>query len=584
MVDEQEILADLKRRQDETWPEGIPKTVQYLHGEAPLTEYLRWRAETIGDKTAIAYYGGELTYAQLDQQSSALASFLIDRGLSTGDRVALMMQNCPQYIIAFWGVIKAGGVVVPVNPMFQRTELAYELNDSGAVIAFAQRDYVPMVDEARGGTAVREIVVVDIGEYADPATDIPVPFEPAPSSGMTGADHRWADVVRWQDDHSARFPRPDLDRLAALNYTGGTTGMPKGVEHTQRHMLYTAGASTAVRLMGSVEGGTVSAATLSFLPVFWIAGENQGVIAPIYSGGTCVLLTRWDPAAVLKSIERYRVANMSGTVDNYLELMARDDFDDYDLSSVTGPSTMSFVTKLSNEIRHTWSDRVGAGSVLREGAYGMTETHTNDTFVVGFQDGDLDLSAEPVFVGLPMPGTEIKICDFETGQICPIGTEGEILVRCPSLLTAYWQNPEATEASFVDGWFRTGDRGVFYQNGCLRYIGRNKEMLKVNGMSVFPTEIESLLYDHPAIAAAAVVGVPDPKRGERPRAYIEVAVGSPAPDPEELRQWARQHMAPYKVPEFVIVDALPKTTTGKIQKHRLDRTPTPSESDQAAVR
>lgn len=583
-MDEREILADLKRRQDETWPASTPRTLEYLHGEVPLTEYLRWRAATIGDKPAIAYYGGELTYSQLERESSALASFLIDRGLSVGDRVALMMQNCPQYVVAFWGVVKAGGVVVPVNPMFQRTELAYELNDSGAVIAFAQRDYVPMLDEARGGTSLREIVVLDLDEYADPRTDIPVPFGSAPEAGLKGADHRWADVASWPVDHSGRFPEPDLDRLAALNYTGGTTGMPKGVEHTQRHMLYTSASSTAVRLTGAIQGDTVADATLSFLPVFWIAGENIAVIAPIYTGGTCVLLTRWDPLAVLKSIEKYGIVSMSGTVDNYLELMARDDFDDYDLSTVTAPSTMSFVTKLSSEIRRTWADRVGPKSLLREGAYGMTETHTIDTFVSGFQENDRDLGFDPVFVGLPMPGTEIKICDFETGEICPIGTEGEILVRSPSVLTAYWQNPEATAASFTDGWFRTGDRGVFYENGCLRYIGRNKEMLKVNGMSVFPTEIESLLFDHPAIGAAAVVGVPDPKVGERPRAFIEVAAGSPTPDPEELRAWARRHMAPYKVPEFVIVDALPKTTTGKIKKHELDRNPTPARTTEEVAR
>lgn len=572
-MNEQEILADLKRRQDRAWPADVPKTLRYLHGEVPLTEYLRWRAETIGDKPAIAYYGGELTFAQLERATSALASFLIEQGVSTGDRVALMMQNCPQYIVAFWGVIKAGGVVVPVNPMFQRAELAYELNDSGAEIAFAQREYVPMLDEVRGSSSLREIVMVDLDEYADDGTDIPVPFGPAPDAAPQGADYRWADIARWPTDHSGRFPRPDLDRLAALNYTGGTTGMPKGVEHTQRHMLYTAASSTTVRLTGTLDGETVSQASLSFLPVFWIAGENIAVIAPIYTGGTCVLLTRWDPLAVLKSVQTYGAAAMSGTVDNYLDLMARDDFDDYDLSSVTAPATMSFVTKLSGEIRRAWTDRVGSQSVLREGAYGMTETHTADTFVVGFQQNDEDLGFESVFVGLPMPGTEIKIADFDTGRTLPVGAEGEILVRSPSVLTAYWQNPEATAASFADGWFRTGDRGVFLENGCLRYIGRNKEMLKVNGMSVFPTEIESLLFDHPAISAAAVVGVPDPKRGERPRAYIEVAGAVATPDPEELREWARTHMAPYKVPEFVIVDALPKTTTGKIQKHKLDRTP-----------
>jgi len=206
--------------------------------------------------------------------------------------------------------------------------------------------------------------------------------------------------------------------------------------------------------------------------------------------------------------------------------------------------------------------------VLHEAAYGMTETHTSDSFVHGFQDDNYDLDQRPVFCGLPVPGTAFKIADFETGATLPVGAEGEICVKTPSLLTGYWNKPEATAAALRNGWLHTGDIGQIGEDGCLHFLGRSKEMLKVNGMSVFPSEIEVLLSKHPDIEAAAVIGTPDARRGELPVAFILLAEGATS-DPEAIRAWCKDNMATYKVPLIEIVESMPLTDTGKIKKHVL---------------
>ncbi|WP_153505968.1 AMP-binding protein [Cumulibacter manganitolerans] len=575
-----QILREQEAARRESWPAGIPRAVEYVNGERPLSDYLRWRGRINADKPAVHFYGRDLTFGRLDQESDAVAAYLIGNGLARGDRVALMMQNCPQYVVAYWGVIRAGAVVVPLNPMFKAAEVRQQLVDSGATVAIVQADYAALIDAVRPQTDLALVVGLHIADYAGADSAMRTPFSTEPAADPGGVDAMWPAVVA-TPTAGVTLPAPELDATAALNYTGGTTGRPKGCEHTQGTMLYTAAASATVRRTFETGADTSDSVSLSYLPVFWIAGENIAVIQPVYTGATCVLLTRWDAKAVLAAIDRFGVHGMSGTVDNYLELMDDPEIVVRDLSSLRSPSTMSFVTKLTPLIRQQWRDRAGPHSVLREGSYGMTETHTSDTFVVGFQNDDFDLLGEPTFVGLPVPGTEIKVCDFETGEVLPSNVGGEILVRTPSLMKGYWRNPEATAECISDGWFRTGDLGAIRDDGCLRYIGRRKEMLKVNGMSVFPTELESLLVEHPALAAVAVVGVADRERGERPRAYVELN-GRRETSPEELTEWARAHVAGYKVPEFVIIDELPRTATGKVRKVDLLELPTPSSVATAA--
>jgi acyl-CoA synthetase (AMP-forming)/AMP-acid ligase II len=306
---------------------------------------------------------------------------------------------------------------------------------------------------------------------------------------------------------------------------------------------------------------------ITYLPVFWIAGEDAGVLSPVFSGVTEVLLTRWDADAVLQAIDKYRATVIYGLVDNIVELMEHPEASRYDLTSLKETTVSSFVKKVNKKYRKEWKDM--AGCVMRESSYGMTESHTMDTFTGGLQGSDMDLE-RPGFVGLPMPGTRFMVADFATGEPLPLGQEGEILVESPSVMKAYWNKPEATASQLVDGWLHTGDIGMIDEKGFLYYLGRTKEMLKIKGMSVFPSEVETILGQHPAIAGSGVVGRADEKKGEVPVAFIELKPENADQVSEaDLTKWCKEQMATYKVPEIRIVEQLPLTATGKVQKEQL---------------
>jgi long-chain acyl-CoA synthetase len=554
-------LADLRQRQQRVWPAEVPREVVYPQGELSITEHLRTWARRAPDRAAIVFYGQEIDYAELDELTDRFAGWLESVGVGPGDRVGVLLPNCPQFVVAMLGILKRGGVHVPINPLFREHELTYELVDAGVEVLVAQDSLVPMVEAVRARTGVREVLVTSLSDALPERPTFPVPESLGVPSGPLST---WSRVLE-----SPRMgPRDaDLDALAALNYTGGTTGMPKGCEHTQRHMLYTAATAAAASGAGEAFGGGDDV-FLVYVPIFWIAGEDLGILVPLVVGGTVVLLTRWDPVAVLAAVERYRATSMIGTVDNYVELLEHPAFADHDLSSLRQPRAMSFVRKLTVDIRRRWQRAVGEHSVLREGSYGMTETHTADSIVTGFQSGDHDLRSEPVFCGLPVPGTEFVVVDSVSREPLPLGEGGEILVRSPSLLTGYWRNPDATARALRDGWLHTGDIGSLDEDGCLHFLGRNKEMIKVNGMSVFPSEVEALLTRHPDVRTAAVVPLADVEKGQVPLAFVQPAAGGSL-DLDELTAWARQNMATYKIPRFRIVEEMPMTTTGKIKKGEL---------------
>ncbi|POX43236.1 acyl-CoA synthetase [Streptomyces sp. Ru73] len=529
-------LTDLRTRQDRARSGRQPAVIRPRAGERTVPGYVHHWATTAPGRTALVFDGHETTYRELDEASDRLAGWLAARGVRPGDRVGVHLPNCPQFLVAMLAVLRLGAVHVPVNPMFKAAELRHELADSGACLVISRTELAAAVEEIRPDTPVREVLLADTDDWREALAHAP---------------------------HGSIADDPDA--LAALNYTGGTTGMPKGCEHTQRHMVYTATAIDSGRALDPAPDGIVS---LCYLPVFWIAGENLGILAPLVSGGTSVLLPRWDPAAVLEALERYRVTTMAGTVENYLALLDRPDLAARDLGAFTAPLTVSFIRKLTAEVRERWRRAVGEHSVLREASYGMTETHTSDTSTLGFQDGDRDLLSEPTFCGLPVPGTDIMVTDFATGEPLPLGERGEIVVRGPSVLTRYWRAPAATEAALREGWLHTGDIGSIDEEGCLHYLGRDKDMIKVSGMSVFPTEVETLLGRHPDVLAAAVVAVPDERRGQRPYAYVRTVPGSTL-TAEELGEWAGASMAAYKLPVIELTDELPLTATGKIRKTEL---------------
>jgi fatty-acyl-CoA synthase len=351
-----------------------------------------------------------------------------------------------------------------------------------------------------------------------------------------------------------------LDALAALNYTGGTTGLPKGCMHTQRDMLYTAAANCGVAIQNAPE--TVF---LSFFLQSWIAGENGGLIFHVFCGKPLVLLSRWDPVTVLQAVAHYRVTSMVMTVDSALELLDHPQFQAHDLRSLRQPRVVSFMKKLSLGDRVRWRER--QGSNLVESAWGMTETHTSDTFTTGLQQDDFDLKSTPVFIGLPVPGTEFRICDFESRAVLPLGASGELCIRTPSLFKGYWRQPLASAAVLSGDWFHTGDIGVVDRDVFLHYLGRRKEMIKVKGLSVFPMAMETVLGRHELVLGSGVVALADERYGELPVAFVQLRPECAVPDVAQLlRAWCDACMASYKVPQLRLVERLPVTATGKVDK------------------
>jgi long-chain acyl-CoA synthetase len=553
----EDYLADVARRQARVWPAGVPMSVQYVFGEKTIQEHLRHWAETDPDRMALVYYGREVSFAELDDLSDRFAGWLRSQGVSAGDRVAVMLPNCPQYVIAMMGNLKLGAIHVPVSPLAQQLELEHELTDCEPSAFIGVTELLPLAQDVLDGLGVRAVATTSLSDMLPEQPAFPVPDIVT----MSSAPSTWSDVL---STPPLTVHERELDAVAALNYTGGTTGLPKGCQHTQRNMLYTAAAARGASPMYTIEDRPVF---VLYVPVFWIGGEN-GVISSIVFGGTLILLTRWDPDAWLDAVEQYAATDVGGTVDNYVELMERSDIGERDLSSVRVARAMSFVKILTPEIRHQWQSLAGSSSLLIESAYGMTETHTLDTTTIGFQEDDYDLLAEPVFCGLPMPGTQLMVVDADRSPL-PLGERGSILVRSPSLMKGYWRAPEATARAIdPDGWFDTGDKGMIDEDGCLHFLGRDKDMIKVNGMSVFPAEVEAVLSRHPAVGEVAVVPAPDERRGQVPVAFVRLVEGERLSE-QDLESWARRNISSYKVPHVRFVDGFPVTATGKIRKVEL---------------
>ncbi|RMC37584.1 AMP-binding protein [Paracoccus alkanivorans] len=557
MTDAEAYLADLAGMHAKVWPSGFAREVQYPQGEVTLTRHLAHWAETTPEAPALIYYGTRISWARLDADANRFAALLTVRGIAKGERVAVFLPNCPQFHVVFYGILKAGAVHVPVSPLSTPDELAYVLKDADAKCLVTLDSLAAVALAAIPGTMVQEVFSTALAEMLPEAPEINCPASVAsiakPCPGTTALLPAIAAMP------ADRIEAGDLDSPAALNYTGGTTGMPKGCVHTQRDMVFTGAANW------SVTAGKEPSISLSFFPEFWIAGENAALIFPLMTGEPLVLMTRWDPLGVLQAVERYRVTTVALVVDGAVELMNRADFGDYDLSSLRRVRVVSFIRKLDADIRAAWKARTG--TVLAEAAWGMTETHTSNTFTTGMQDDDFDLKQQPVFVGLPLPHTEFVIRDFETGAILPFGQEGEITVRTPAMFKGYWKRPDATAEAIRDGFLHTGDIGVIDEMGYLHYLGRRKEMLKVRGMSVFPAEIEAVLGKHPGVKGSGVVGRGDPHAGQVPVAFVQPA--DPMLTAGDLDHWLAGKLSKYKLPEIRFVEALPMTATGKVRKAEL---------------
>jgi len=531
--------------------------IDYPFGEQPLHEYLREHARRQPAKAALVWYGREISYAELDRLSDAFAQTLHRIGVGKGDRVALFLQNCPQYLVAHFGIQKLGAIVSPCSPMFKAHEFAYQVGDLGAKAIVAADHLVPIVLSVRDKVDVSHVYSVRYSDFLPQDPPIRVPEEVAARRPVPEGTVDFAEAVA---DPAPNPPRPELsmDDVALMTYTSGTTGMPKGAMLSYRNALYkTAVGAQMFRIRNDDT-------MLAVAPVYHIAGMICGVTLLAFTGATIVLLNRLDALAALQSIERFRVTWWYAMAPMLVAAMNEPGADRFDLSSLHTTMGTSFGIKLTEELAKKWS-AFANGCLVYEAGYGLSETHTNDVLMP--RD-----AVRWGTNGVPGPGVELKIVG-EDGEALPVGQTGQIVVRSAGVFHGYWNRPEATAEVLKDGWVHTGDIGKMDEDGYLTFIGRVKEMIKVSGFSVFPEEVESILILHPSVRQVAVIGVPDADKGEVVKAFVVPngdAANAPAFDRDGLIAWAKENMSHYKVPrQLELLDALPATGTGKVLRRLL---------------
>ncbi|MFJ9828039.1 AMP-binding protein [Streptomyces sp. NPDC101160] len=504
------------------------------------------------DHPALAYFDTRISYREADALSDSVAGHLAARGVERGDRVAVMLQNSPHFVLALLGAWKAGAVVVPLNPMYKSAEVGHALRDSGArAVICSDRAWAGHVRAAATEAGVPVALTAD--ERGLQTRDDPrvLGFEPV----ATDVDDLLA-VAR------AGHPAPAgrelaTDDIALISYTSGTSGTPKGALNLHRGIVHNAERQRTGHPVPPGAGYFVLA------PLFHITGLVCELGVCFANGGTLVLAYRFEPGVVLDAFLEHRPAYTVGPSTAYMALAAHpaatpDHFASFLVMSSGGaPVPPALVERF----------RAGFGPYLRNG-YGLTECTAPCASVPPEHEAPVDPVSGTLSVGVPGPDTVVRILD-DTGAEVPFGTHGEIAVRGPQVVPGYWRLPEATAAAFPDGELRTGDIGFMDEDGWLYVVDRKKDMINASGFKVWPREVEDVLYTHPAVREAAVVGVPDAYRGETVRAYVSLRPGAAA-DPAELSAYCERRLAAYKYPrEVEILPELPKTTSGKILRREL---------------
>jgi long-chain acyl-CoA synthetase len=481
-------------------------------------------AEAEPDRSVLRLGNDTVSFRDLDQESAWVAGLLHDRGVKPGDRVGVMLPNVPQFAIAYYGVLRAGGVVVPMNPLLKAREVRYYLDDSGARVVFAWHDFA---SEARGG--------------AEPASADAVVVGPLGFGEVSASVQPAADVVERDDDDTA-----------VILYTSGTTGHPKGAELTHANLV--GNRDTALSELFRLTPDDV---VFGGLPLFHAFGQTCTLNTAVASGACLTLLPRFSAGQALQNIAEHDVTVFAGVPTMFSALLHYPDRDRYDLSRlrlcISGGAAMPVEVLRAFE--------AAFGTVVLEG-YGLSETSP----VASFNHPDAE--RKPGTIGTPIKGVEMRVID-ENGDEVPQGETGEIVIRGPNVMKGYWRRPDATAAAIKDGWFRTGDLGRVDEDGYFSIVDRKKDMIIRGGYNVYPREIEEVMHEHPAVAEVAVVGMPHPDLGEEVGAAIVLKPGATA-TVDELRDHAKRQVAAYKYPRTIwIVEELPKNATGKIVKREI---------------
>ncbi len=556
------------------WPSRLP--IDLALPETTLWFNLEVSARRYPNKAAYVFLGRSLTFGQLHTQALALAGWLQRQGVQRGDRVLLLMQNCPQFVVAFYAAQRADAVVVPVNPMNKAEELAHCVGDSGAKVAFTSADLASMLSEASArlpaAQQLQKIVVTRFSEAMPAELDAQETPTPAMLQWLSADPALPEGSVRWQEAlDSPPIDTPSQagpDDLALLPYTSGTTGMPKGCMHSHRS------------LMPNIVGGglwshaSADTVALGVVPMFHITGMMYSALGSVYLGSTVVLMPRWDRELAGRLIARHGVTHWTCIPTMIIDLFGSPNYKSFDLSSLRylsgGGAAMpkAVAERLQQEM----------GLVFAEG-YGLTETaapsHANPPERAKLQ-----------CLGIPIFGTTSLVIDPDTLQVLPPGTAGEIVTHGPMVFKGYWGHPEATAAAFIDiggkSYFRTGDLGRVDEEGYFFITDRLKRMINAAGFKVWPTEVELLMFGCPLVQEVCIIAAQDSYRGETVKAVVvlrEAARGKATE--QDIIDWSREHMAVYKVPRVVeFVDSLPKSGSGKVMWRQLQTQQQAAESAQ----
>ena len=545
------------------WPSRLPR--QLTLPQTTLWFNLEVSARRFPDKPAYIFFGQSLTFAQLHSQALTLAGWLQHEGVAKGDRVLLFMQNCPQFVVAFYAIQRVDAVVVPVNPMNRADEFVHYICDAQAKVVLTTADLASIVTEANDqvdpALKLRRVVATRLAEA--------MPAVLAPEERPTEAVLNWlmADpvlppgCVRWKDAlASSHTPGPSTaqaDDMALLPYTSGTTGLPKGCIHTHRTL--------SPNIVGSALWGHASAETVSLgvVPMFHITGMMYSVLSSVYLGSTIVLMPRWDRELAGRQISRYRVTHWTCIPTMVIDLFGSPNYKLFDLSSLRylsgGGAAMpqAVAERLQTEFGLTFAE-----------GYGLTETaapsHANPPERAKLQ-----------CLGIPIFGTDCRIIDPVTLAELPDNEAGEIVTHGPMVFKGYWGHPQATAQAFIEidgkSFFRTGDLGRRDDEGYFFITDRLKRMINASGFKVWPSEVELLLFKCPLVQEACIIGARDAYRGETVKAVVVLRAEARATATEQdIIDWARQHMAAYKVPKQVaFIDALPKSGSGKVMWRQL---------------
>jgi long-chain acyl-CoA synthetase len=547
------------------YDEGVPHHIDYP--PIPAHGFVEANAIEHPDRPALIFRGHMVTYRELNDLTDRMAAGLAALGLGKGDRVCLLMPNLPQFVIAFYGVLKAGGVVVATNPLYTPGEIAYQVRDAGAKHAIVTSNFYEKFKKAQPDTAIKKVVVSHVKDYMPGTLRTLFPVLTLIKKDLKEHQVQLRDGDIWMTDLLAKHTaadRPKVDvgpaDIAMLQYTGGTTGVSKGAVNSHRALVVN---SLQIKSwLPSLRIG--QEVVLMAIPLFHVYGMVAGMSFGMSAASVLVMVPNpRDMEDLLGNIVKYRPSIYPGVPSMYnaINVHPRVKSGEVDVTCIR--ACISGSAPLMRETKETFERLTGAS--LREG-YGLSEAPTAS------HCNPMGGENRTGSIGIPLPDVECRIVSLEDGVTdLPAGEEGELVIRSPNLMDGYWQMPTETANSLRDGWLFTGDIARMDEDGYFYIVDRKKELIKPGGLQVWPREVEEALTKHPKILEAAAAGVPDARRGETVKAWVVLHEGQTA-TVEEIREFCKQHLAPFKVPTQVeFIDALPKTYVGKILRRELQK-------------